>query len=198
MRKLIDCESIKTIVDITKNKTISNLEDGLYAIDRKDGWVREKDAGFLRSIIIPSGAQGGLQEISCVESTTTTVKQSTTIFGIDFIKASLTQAYGETVGKGQEITVKNFITAPEGKDIFLKAQTVYRKYELIRIKNRQIIDQGIQYKSTSYAISKIEYNFGTKVNQNQLYEKTDRNILGDSDYATTSFILQQNSVGIYF
>lgn len=125
MRKLIDCESIKTIVDITKNKTISNLEDGLYAIDRKDGWVREKDAGFLRSIIIPSGAQGGLQEISCVESTTTTVKQSTTIF-------------------------------------------------------------------------KIEYNFGTKVNQNQLYEKTDRNILGDSDYATTSFILQQNSVGIYF
>lgn len=222
MIKLNDEEKIESVSDMKKSKSDIQLEDGVYVIDRKSGWIKGKDVGVLKSIIIPSGAQGGLQSISYSEFSTQINNKITTSFGPEFIKYTLEVAFGSNVGKGKEITVKNFLTAPKDKNIFLKAQTVYRKYEVVRIKDGKVVDHGTAYQPEAYATEEpIEFAPGTTVNQKKLYKSEDFNILGNPSYNiveiiednidvkideyitpsshfTTGFNPQEKSVGIYF
>lgn len=174
--------SSKDISNQNTKSGLESLEDGLYVIDYKDGWIRGNDQGLIRTVVVPSGMQGGLQKIEYSEFVSTITKSQTSTFGPSFVKLSIQQAYGNGIGNAQSINVRQWITAPKGKDLFLKAQTVYRKYFTINIKNNKIIDSAASYQPSSYTLSSLEFDSGSKVNQKKLYEPTDRNILGDPSY----------------
>lgn len=159
----------------------SEFQNGTYVFDRGDSWIRGRDLGFLKSVIIPAGATGELQKVEYSEFISTVTTTTSVGFDSEFIKSAVTTSYGEGVGQGKEITVKHSIAATD-TNIFFKAQTVYRKYETVEFKNSKIVNHGTSYEPTSFTTEHLKFKEGTKVNQKELYQKEDKNILGDPGY----------------
>lgn len=168
--------------NIEKNNLKATFNDGTYVFDCFDGWIKGRDSGFLKSIIIPSGTIGELKKTERVQIMNSISKSMTSGFGYGFINSAVTIGYNVNTGEAKQLTIKNSMTANEGKDIFFKAQTVFRKYEVVTFRNGQIIDHGTTYKPESYITENIKFEPGTNVNQNKLYCKEDYNILGDPLY----------------
>jgi hypothetical protein len=167
---------------INQKQAKSGLSDGLYTIDRGDGWVLGKDKGFIKSIIVPSGTIGILSTIKEIETTHTITKQTSTTFGPDFLKMTIKAGFGISIGEGKYEEIYKTISAPADKNIFAKVQETYRRFEIVRVKRGNIIDSAIMYQPTAHAFKSLEFKENERVNQSKLYEKFDNCILGDPGY----------------
>lgn len=158
-----------------------NLADGTYVIDRKEGWVLGNDKGFLQSIIIPAGVTGTIEVTKGVKTSNSFSIVSSAEFSFEFVSTAVKVGYGYSIVNSSSISVNQSIKAPEDKNLFVKAQTVYRRFDTVNIKNNKVVDLASTYVPVSPKLTKLEFEPGAKVNQSRLFEKTTRNIFGDQE-----------------
>lgn len=164
-----------------KNRNV-NLSDGLYTLDYGDGWVKGGDAGFIGSIIVPDGTTGIFSKDHTEGFSDTVIRQKSASFTTGYISVVVESAYGTTSTEGISTEIYQSITAPKGKNLFVKVQGTYRKIDVIRVEDGNIIDWAETYKPTSYAFRQLEYANGERVDQTKLYERETNCILGNSGY----------------
>lgn len=158
------------------------LPDGIYTLDFGDGWIKGRDAGVIGTMIVPSGTSGFFMR-EHTESFSNTISFSTSAsFTKSFVTATIKVGYGHTWTNGVTTTIHKIIKSPENKNLFTKVHSVFRRIDVINVKNGVIIDRAETYKPSSYAFKSLEYSEGERVNQALLYEKVTNCILGDSSY----------------
>ncbi len=158
-----------------------DLADGTYVVDRKDGWILGGDKGFLQSIIIPAGATGTISTSKTRSASNSFSVVASAGFDLDFVSAAVKAGYGYSTETASTISIDQSITAPEDKSLFVKAQTVHRRFDTVNIRNNQIVDMASTYIPVSHTLTKMEFEPGTRVNQSRLFEKVTRNIFGDQE-----------------
>lgn len=158
-----------------------NLSDGTYVIDRKDGWILGNDKGFIQSIIIPSGATGTISTSKTIKTSNSFSLVASVEFNFEFVSSALKAGYGYNAENASTISINQSIKAPEDKNLFVKAQTVHRRFDTINIKDNKIVDLASTYVPVSHTLTKLEFKPGEKVNQSKLFEKKTYNIFGDQE-----------------
>ncbi len=158
-----------------------DLADGTYVVDRKDGWILGGDKGFLQSIIIPAGATGTISTSKTRSASNSFSVVASAGFDLDFVSAAVKAGYGYSTETASTISIDQSITAPEDKSLFVKAQTVHRRFDTVNIRNNQIVDMASTYIPVSHTLTKMEFEPDTRVNQSRLFEKVTRNIFGDQE-----------------
>lgn len=161
------------------NKSGVDLVDGTYVIDRKDGWILEDDKGFIQSIIIPPGATGTISTSKTIKTSNSFSVVSSVEFNFSFVSAAVKAGYGFNAENASTISINQSIKAPADKSLFVKSQTVNRRFDTINVKNNRIVDLASTYIPVSHVLTSLEFVQGDKVNQNRLFEKRTRNIFGD-------------------
>lgn len=167
---------------LSEQESRSGLADGLYTIDRGDGWVLGKDKGFLISLIVPKGASGILSTSKTIDSKHTISVSMSTGFDLGYIKMAIKSGYGYSFGENKTEFISKSISAPKDKNLFVKTQAVYRNIEVINVKNGEIIDSAKTFTPSGHSFSSIKFNDDENVIQAKLYENVDRCILGDPGY----------------
>ncbi len=157
------------------------LSDGTYVIDRKDGWILGNDKGFIQSIIIPSGATGTISTSKTIKTSNAFSLVASVEFNFEFVSSALKAGYGYNAENSSTISINQSIKAPENKNLFVKAQTVHRRFDTINIKDNKIVDLASTYVPVSHTLTKLEFEPGEKVNQSKLFEKKTYNIFGDQE-----------------
>ncbi len=125
------------------NSQSVNLPDGTYVVDRKDGWVLGNDEGFLKSMIVPAGTTGFINVSKSKGTSHNIVTIATATFNVSFVSAAIKAGYGYANSEKTTITVNQSVKAPADKDLFVKAQTIHRRYDTVNIKNKKIVDLAI-------------------------------------------------------
>lgn len=165
-----------------------NLADGHYTLDYGDGWVKESDAGVIGSLIVPSGGQGRFSKNHTERFSNKVLVQTSLSFNVKFITSTIKAWYGHKWVESVTTKIDKIIEAPKDKNLFVKVQSVFRKVDVIRVKNGVIIDRAETYNPTSYTFKSLEFADGEKVIQSKLYERVSHSILGDSDYEINGVI----------
>lgn len=168
--------------EINLNSRSTNLADGYYTLDYGDGWVKGRDAGVIGSIIVPAGTSGIFSKIHSEFFSNKITIQTSLSFTKSFVTATIKAGYGNKWTEGIESEIIKYIKAPQNKNLFAKVQSVFRRIDVIRVKNGNIVDRAETYKPVTHTFKSIEYSTGEKVDQSQLYEKETNCILGDSSY----------------
>lgn len=158
-----------------------SLSDGTYVIDRKDGWILGNDKGFIQSIIIPSGATGTISTSKTIKTSNSFSLVASVEFNFEFVSSALKAGYGYSAENASTISINQSIKAPKDKNLFVKAQTVHRRFDTINVKDNKIVDLASTYVPVSHTLTKLEFEPGEKVNQNKLFEKKTYNIFGDQE-----------------
>lgn len=158
-----------------------SLSDGTYVIDRKDGWILGNDQGFIQSIIIPPGATGTISTSKTIKTSNSFSLVASVEFNFEFVSSALKAGYGYSAENASTISINQSIKAPEDKSLFVKAQTVHRRFDTINVKNNKIVDLASTYVPVSHTLTKLEFEPGEKVNQSKLFEKKTYNIFGDQE-----------------
>lgn len=164
-----------------KQKNLS-LPDGNYTLDYGDGWVKGLDAGVIGSLIVPNGDQGTFFRNHTGRFSNKISFQTSLSFNAKFVTATIKAGYGHKWVENTTMKIDKTIQAPSNKNLFVKVQDVFRRVDVIKVRNGKIIDRAESYKPTSYTFKSLEFNDGEKVNQSKIYERVTHNILGDSGY----------------
>ncbi len=168
-------------IDLARNIP-TGLSNGIYTIDRGDGWVLRNDGGYIQNMIVPAGAKGIFSTSKEVEFENRIEVAASSSFGTDFVQMTIKAGYGASFINSQKQDIYKVIAAPNDKNIFVKVQSIYRKIEVINVKNGNIVDLATTFKPTGHTFSSIEFKDNEHVKQNKLYERFDRCILGESGY----------------
>ena len=152
-----------TEVSLTNNP--KDIQDGLYVIDRGNGWV----TGKKEDILVQTAGSPGPVTITLdyeVEYQNKIIIESKASFGfnISFITAMLELTLEKST------TVKNTTVCyysksiPQDKTGFGLLYMHYNRHDIIKIKNKQVIDHAINYKTTGVHPIFVEYPTGSTIN----------------------------------
>lgn len=175
---------------------LSNLGDGLYVIDYKNGWVRGNDAGLLTLSVIPSGVNGSIVYSESKGFDTSEITKISGGLSLSFVTSLVNYVQGNTFSESKQISVAHAITSPEGMNTLVKAHTVYHRNDVIKIANGVIVEHVVTYKPMSSVIRFMQYQEGTVADQQLIYEEHDINVLGNPEYTTTQVI--EENIDQYF
>ena len=207
---------------VNLNKRSISLSDGYYTLDYGDGWVLGRDAGVIGTMIVPAGVEAVFQKRGTQSFISNISINATASFTKNFVTTTISAQYGHSWVTGNPYELFKIITAPKDKNLYVKVEYVYRKVDVIRVKNGEIVDRAETFKPSTARFKKLEYTTGERVDQSRLYQRTTECILGSSsedissvidqnahyegyahikdgeDYWSTKYYAAHDTVGIYF
>ena len=177
---------------VNLNKRSISLSDGYYTLDYGDGWVLGRDAGVIGNMIVPAGVEAVFQKRGTQSFTTHIFLNATASFTKGFVTTTISSQFGRSWISGSPYELYKTVMAPQDKNLYLKVEFVYRKVNVIRVKNGEIVDEAETFKPSTVRFRKLEYTPGERVDQSALYERTTRCILGSST-EDISNVIDQNA-----
>ncbi len=152
------------------------LHDGVYVLDKGDGWILG-ESSFLSSQILNPGETGTFSQ-SVTKSREFSVNVSFSVgFTLDFVEASVEYGFGITIGEESTIEKSVSTTADSDEYVYYKVYATYRKYQVLRVAHGQLVDDGSIYKLTGIWLSKTSAPTREGINQASLLETGERCIL---------------------
>ena len=171
---LLVSEDLKTPINITKSN--SNLSDGLYVIDKGDGWILGEPSVVSSQILNPN--ETGTFSQSLTKSKEVSINVNFSVgFTSEFIQASVEYGFGITIGEQNTIERSVSTTAGPNEYVYYKVYATYRKYQAIRISHGNISDDGSIYKLTGIWLSKTSADSLGNIDQGSLIETGERCVL---------------------
>lgn len=153
-----------------KSIAVENLPNGVYCIFRGNDWVFGNDGSLLYSKKIN---QGGSEHYSESYSRTTSIqknKSTSVTFDFNYIKLSVTKAFNKTITDSVTKTITVDLDSPLG-DTYYKIYATYTRYDVVRVKNNKIIDNGSLFEFIGSYTLKKNISTGSEINQNELFIK---------------------------
>lgn len=174
-------QEIKSIEDVNLNSKLLNLDDGTYLIDRGYGWVLGDDASFLNSGFANPGETVMIQNGKMVGTEHNIITGSGVGFDLKVVKLAVELLYEHTISDETNILAGFSLKAPSNKSLYVKTYATYRWFDMIKVKNRSLIEHSATYEPNGTWAKRVIYNSGETVDQNALKEKVARNILGEPE-----------------
>lgn len=157
-------------------RTSTQLTDGVYVIDKGDGWILGEPSVITSQILNP-GETGSFSQ-SITKSREYSISVSVSVgFTLDFISASVELGFGVTIGEESTIERSVSTTAGDNEYVYYKVYATYRKYEVLRVTHGQLTDDGSIYKLTGIWLSKTSASSLAGIDQSSLLETGERCIL---------------------
>lgn len=156
--------------------TATELTDGVYVIDKGDGWILGESSVITSQILNPGETGTFSQSITKSREYSITISVSVG-FTLDFIEASVELGFGVTIGEESTIERSVSTTAGDNEYVYYKVYATYRKYEVIRVTHGQLTDDGSIYKLTGIWLSKTSAATLAGIDQSSLIETGERCIL---------------------
>lgn len=154
----------------------SNLSDGLYVIDKGDGWILGESSVVSSQILNPN--ETGTFSQSLTKSKEVSINVNFSVgFTSEFIQSSVEYGFGITIGEQNTIERSVSTTAGPNEYVYYKVYATYRKYQVIRISHGNVSDDGSIYKLTGVWLSKTSADSLSNINQGLLIETGERCIL---------------------
>ena len=164
----------KIIANLPDSKIL--LSDGLYVIDKGDGWILGEPSVVSSQILNPGDTGTFSQSLTKSKETSITTSYSAG-FSNQFIQASVEYGFGVTIGEQNTIERSVSTTAGDNEYVYFKVYATYRKYNVIRVTHGSILDDGSIYKLTGIWLSKASAISLDKIDQGSMIETTERSIL---------------------
>ena len=168
--------------NIISRLATNDLDDGLYVMYRGTDWVFGNDNSLLYAKLVQQGQSDRFNQ-SITQSTQ--IRQASSI-GItlqyEYLKFAITQAYDITISNSVTKTINVDFTSPSG-DTYFKLYATYKRYDVLRIKNRQITHSGTIYEfAGSRTIQKnVPAGQGSAIDTNSLVITEDQCLLTPVD-----------------
>ena len=178
--------------NVNLNKRSISLPDGYYTLDYGDGWVLGRDAGVIGTMIAPSGVEAVFQKRGTQSFINHIFINTTASFTKNFVTTTISSQFGHSWVSGNPYEIYKTVMAPQDKNLYIKVEFVYRKVNVIRVKNGEIVDEAETFKPSTVRFKKLEYTNGERVDQSRLYQRTTECILGSYSEDVSS-IIDQNA-----
>lgn len=174
---------IKTInvpYDINSENFMTN--DGLYAIDMGDGWIRGLDEDI---IIHQAGTTGPAQIVLSREvedsSKVVTEIQTSVGFDIGFINAAFETAFEISSAVKNTINTRYTYDLQKDKNGYGVIYKYYWREDLVRVKDNKIIDRAIRYRFSGVTPLFLEYPIDEYSNFEEQKFKTEKCLLEEKN-----------------
>ncbi|MFR7993324.1 MAG: enterotoxin [Clostridium sp.] len=148
--------------------SLESLPNGVYCLFRGNDWVFGNDGSLLYSKRIN---QGGTEHYSESYTKTTSIQRnsSTSVtFDFNYIKLAVTQAFNKTITDSVTKTITVDLDSPSG-DTYYKIYATYTRYDVVRVKNNMVIDNGSLFEFIGSYTLKKNVAAGEEINQSELF-----------------------------
>lgn len=153
-----------------KSISLENLPNGVYCLFRGNDWVFGNDGSLLYSKRIN---QGGSEHYSESYTKTTSIQKNSSTsltFDFNYIKLAVTQAFNKTITDSVTKTITVDLDSPSG-DTYYKIYATYTRYDVVRVKNNKVIDNGTLFEFIGSYTLKKNVSVGEEINQSELFVK---------------------------
>ncbi|KEI84006.1 hemagglutinin [Clostridium botulinum] len=150
----------KKILETTKNIPTNNIfnskvsstqrvlpySNGLYVINKGDGYIRTNDKDLIGTLLIEAGSSGSIIQPRLRNTTRPLFTTSNDAkFSQQYTEERLKDAFNVQLFNTSTSLFKFVEEAPSNKNICIKAYNTYEKYELIDYQNGSIVNKAEYY-----------------------------------------------------
>lgn len=163
-----------------------NIKDGVYAVDKGDGWVRGLDEDIVVNVsgTVGPGKVSLSQEVE--DSTKIIVEVSTSIgFNAEFVSATLEAAYEYTSAIKNTINVRYTCNVSENKKAYGVLYKHFYREEVIRVKDKKVVDKAVCYRFSGVHPLFIEYPINGYSNFRDFKYVSPKCLIGEKNLKTS-------------
>ncbi|KOC56839.1 botulinum neurotoxin hemagglutinin HA70 subunit (plasmid) [Clostridium botulinum] len=132
--------------NLNTSQTILPYPNGLYVINKGDGYMRTNDKDLIGTLLIETNTSGSIIQPRLRNTTRPLFNTSNpTLFSQEYTEARLNDAFNIQLFNTSTTLFKFVEEAPDNKNISMKAYNTYEKYELINYQNGNIADKAEYY-----------------------------------------------------
>ncbi|WP_039240996.1 botulinum neurotoxin hemagglutinin HA70 subunit [Clostridium botulinum] len=132
--------------NLNTSQTILPYPNGLYVINKGDGYMRTNDKDLIGTLLIETNTSGSIIQPRLRNTTRPLFNTSNpTLFSQEYTEARLNDAFNIQLFNTSTTLFKFVEEAPDNKNISMKAYNTYEKYELINYQDGNIADKAEYY-----------------------------------------------------
>lgn len=141
-----ESNNLNNNMNFNTSQTILPYPNGLYVINKGDGYMRTNDKDLIGTLLIESNTSGSIIQPRLRNTTRPIFNTSNpTLFSQEYTEARLNDAFNIQLFNTSTALFKFVEEAPDNKNISMKAYNTYEKYELINYQNGNIGDKAEYY-----------------------------------------------------
>ncbi len=175
----ISSEKLNT--DNIKKKSFTPPNDGIFVINRGEGWISSEDKNKVTASIVPPGAVSTISRSAKTQEEYLMDFNASVSFTKNLVTAALKIGAGPIIGSSNTITVGGSNAINNTKYTYMKAYALNHKLEVIMVTNGKITDKATVFKGKGHWIVPILFDIKDGLNQKKYIVNDNTKVINYDD-----------------